>query len=128
MMSGIRGHDTKPERLVRNGLHRAGLRFRLESGKSLPGRPDIVLPKHGAAVFVHGCFWHRHTGCRFAYTPKSNRSFWRRKFRENVARDARAIAELRSEGWRTFVVWECSATETRIATLARMIRRRCVTP
>ena len=75
-MSRIRGRDTPPEKLVRSALHRAGYRFRLHS-KNLPGRPDIVLPKYRTVVFVHGCFWHRHKGCRFAYTPKSRVAFWK---------------------------------------------------
>lgn len=124
MMSGIRGKDTRPELLVRRALHRAGLRFRLASGRTLPGRPDIVLPRHRAAIFVHGCFWHRHPGCAFAYTPKSNRRFWLRKFAENVERDERNLRALRRLGWRTFVVWECSLTDGRLAALAKRVARR----
>lgn len=123
MMSGIRGRNTKPERDVRRLLHRTGLRFRLNSGAKLPGRPDIALTRYRAAVFVHGCFWHRHAGCRFAYTPKSNRAFWMLKFRQNVERDARAASDLRSAGWRPFVVWECSVSVARMAALARRIKR-----
>ena len=89
MMSGIRGRDTKPEKQVRSFLHRAGLRFRLHA--SLPGKPDLVFPKHGAVVFVHGCFWHRHAGCRYATTPSSNVDFWQAKFDANVARDKRCL-------------------------------------
>lgn len=124
MMSGIRGKNTKPEILVRRALHKAGLRFRLSSGSKLPGRPDVVLPRYGTVVFVHGCFWHRHARCRFAYTPKSNRTFWFVKFRENVARDARALRELHRIGWRTLVVWECQITPERLAFLADRIRQR----
>ena len=87
-MSRIRGRDTAPELLVRSALHRAGYRFRLHR-EDLPGRPDIVLPKYRTVVFVHGCFWHRHKGCRFAYTPKSRVAFWNDKFRRNVERDRR---------------------------------------
>lgn len=107
MMAGIRGKDTRPEIYVRSRLHRAGLRFRLHS-RDLPGRPDIVLPRHHAVVFVHGCFWHRHAGCKRAYTPKSNAEFWHSKFEANVRRDARNADQLRAEGWRVFTVWECS--------------------
>lgn len=105
-MSRIRGKDTGPERAVRSLLHRMGFRFRLHS-RSLPGRPDVVLPKHESVVLVHGCFWHRHSGCRFAYTPKSRPGFWARKFEDNVARDHRNMEALKGQGWRVLVVWEC---------------------
>src|SRR5688572_6694552 len=109
-MSQIRGRDTKPELLVRSALHRLGFRFRL-SGNLLPGKPDVVLTRHGIVVFVHGCFWHRHAKCRFAYTPKSNQVFWTTKFQGNVARDKRTLRALRALGWRTVVVWECQTTD-----------------
>jgi DNA mismatch endonuclease (patch repair protein) len=105
-MSRIRGRDTKPERLLRSLFHRAGLRFR-KNVTSLPGKPDIVLPKHRAVVLVHGCFWHRHSGCRFTTTPKANPSFWAQKFADTVERDRKAEAALRKHGWRVFTVWEC---------------------
>ena len=87
MMSGIRGKNTKPELALRRALHARGFRFRLHSGK-VHGRPDLVLPKHRAVVFVHGCFWHRHEGCRYATTPSTRPEFWRAKFDANVARDS----------------------------------------
>lgn len=121
MMSGIRGRDTKPEKRVRSFLHRAGLRFRLHT--SLPGKPDLVFPKHRAVVFVHGCFWHRHTGCRYATTPSSNAEFWQKKFDENVARDRRVARQLRKEGWRVFVMWECQLSFLALSSLARKIVR-----
>jgi len=105
-MSRIRNRDTKPELALRSALHRLGYRYRL-SDKNLPGRPDIVLPKYKAAVFVHGCFWHRHKGCKYAYNPKSKVEFWQNKFEENVARDERNISDIRSNGWIPVVVWEC---------------------
>lgn len=121
-MSRIRGKDTGPERQLRSMLHRAGYRFRLHR-RDLPGRPDIVLPKHRTAIFVHGCFWHRHAGCRLAYEPRSNRAFWRKKFAANVARDARNVAQLGELGWRVLVVWECEIQEPRTFTrLDRLIR------
>jgi DNA mismatch endonuclease (patch repair protein) len=107
-MSRIRGLNTVPERQVRSALHRAGYRFRLHR-KDLPGRPDIVLPKHHTVVFVHGCFWHRHKNCRFAYTPKSRVRFWQNKFQNNVERDRRNVRALRALGWRVMTVWECEA-------------------
>ena len=105
-MSRIRNRDTEPERIVRSWLHKAGYRFRLHR-RDLPGTPDIVLPKHRIAIFVHGCFWHRHPGCRFAYTPKSRVEFWEKKFKENVERDQRKQKTLEDAGWRVVVVWEC---------------------
>lgn len=106
MMSGIQGKNTKPELLVRKYLHGRALRFRLHA-KNLPGKPDLVFPKYKAVVFVHGCFWHRHAGCKYATTPSSREHFWTNKLSENVARDAYQIAALGELGWRVFVVWEC---------------------
>lgn len=105
-MSRIRGRDTKPELLVRSVLHGLGFRFRVHK-QELPGCPDVVLSRHRVVVFVHGCFWHRHRGCRFAYTPKSNAVFWSDKFERNVGRDCRNRKELRRLGWRVIIVWEC---------------------
>lgn len=105
-MSRIRGKDTAPERALRSALHLSGLRFRLHR-RDLPGTPDIVLPRWRVAVFVHGCFWHRHEGCRYATTPASNSEFWKAKFSYTVSRDCDQIAELNHRGWRVFVAWEC---------------------
>lgn len=107
MMSRIRGRNTRPEVALRKALHRRGFRFRLNA-KKLPGSPDIVLPKWKTVLFVHGCYWHRHPGCRKATTPSSNAEFWTEKFRQNVERDARNIRDLREAGWRVGVVWECA--------------------
>lgn len=112
-MSRIRGRDTRPEKIVRSVLHRLGYRFRLHP-KGLPGRPDIVLPKYRTAIFVHGCFWHRHLGCRFAYTPKSRHEFWLKKFDENVARDERARHALAEAGWNVMVIWECEVDKSEL--------------
>lgn len=107
MMAGIRARDTKPEVLVRKALFRAGYRFRLHR-RDLPGSPDVVLPGRRVAVFVHGCFWHKHTGCRYFKTPASRREFWESKLAANVLRDRRAHDALLSAGWRVLVVWECA--------------------
>ena len=119
-MSGIRGRNTQPELAVRKALFAAGFRFRLHS-KLLPGRPDIVLPGSRQAIFVHGCFWHRHPRCRFAYTPKSNIRFWLDKFDSNVRRDKVARSALRKAGWHVHVVWECEVDEKRLKKLLRTI-------
>lgn len=107
MMSGIRGRDTRPEMQLRKSLHALGFRYRLQLRK-LPGRPDLVLPKYRAVVFVHGCFWHRHPGCRYTTTPATNAAFWAPKFADTMARDERNHAHLRAAGWRVAVVWECA--------------------
>lgn len=105
-MSGIRGRNTKPELLVRSLLHRQGFRFRLHV-RELPGRPDIVLPKHRAAIFVHGCFWHGHD-CPLFKLPGTRTDFWRNKIDRNRANDLKARERLLSAGWRVAVVWECA--------------------
>ncbi|PLL10126.1 very short patch repair endonuclease [Tabrizicola sp. TH137] len=107
MMSGIRGKNTRPELALRRALHARGFRFRLHSGK-VHGRPDLVLPKHRAVVFVHGCFWHRHEGCRYATVPATRPEFWRAKFDANAARDSAVRTSLLEEGWRVATVWECA--------------------
>ena len=108
-MAGIGQKDTKPELQLRRALHRLGLRYRL-GGAGLPGRPDILFPKHRVALFVHGCFWHRHEGCRVAAMPKSNVGFWTEKFARNVARDAKVANDLEGLGWRVLIAWECEVT------------------
>lgn len=107
MMSEIRGKNTKPELSLRRALHARGFRFRLHSSK-VHGRPDLVLPKHGAVVFVHGCFWHRHEGCRYTTTPSTRPEFWQAKFEANVARDLAVRRALLEDGWRVATVWECA--------------------
>lgn len=106
VMSRVKGRDTRPEKLVRSLLHRMGYRFRLHR-KDLPGKPDVVLPKHRKIVFVHGCFWHGHEGCRRATRPGSNTEFWNRKLDANIERDVRAQHELESTGWEVLTVWQC---------------------
>jgi DNA mismatch endonuclease (patch repair protein) len=104
-MSRIRGKNTKPELVVRSLLHRMGYRFRLNS--DLPGKPDIVLSKYKTAVFVHGCFWHRHDGCPQCYEPKSRQEFWRKKFDTNLQRDKKVQQYIQDAGWNQLIVWEC---------------------
>jgi DNA mismatch endonuclease (patch repair protein) len=108
-MSRVRGKDTKPELLVRSMLHRMGYRFTVNGPKNrrLPGKPDIVLPRHNAVIFVHGCYWHRHKGCRLATMPSTNTAFWTEKFRRNVQRDGINQRALKRLGWNISVVWTC---------------------
>lgn len=120
-MSRIRSRDTLPERVVRSVLHRLGCRFRLKPQK-LPGSPDVVLTRHRTVVLVHGCFWHRHSGCRYAYTPKSRRGFWEAKFAANIRRDRQVRARLRAQGWKVIEVWECQTKDIR--RLESRLRRR----
>ena len=105
-MSRIKGKDTKPELLVRKLLWANGYRYRLHAAK-LPGKPDIVLPKYHAVLFVHGCFWHLH-GCRFSIMPATRREFWEKKLKGNKQHDTRVFEKLRDVGWRVMIVWECA--------------------
>ncbi|MBR5886681.1 MAG: DNA mismatch endonuclease Vsr [Akkermansia sp.] len=105
-MSAIKGKNTKPEIVVRKVLHALGYRFRLHY-KDLPGKPDIILPRYKTVIFVNGCFWHRHPGCRYASMPSTNVEFWRAKFRENVERDLKNYSRLRDMGWNVAVLWTC---------------------
>ena len=123
-MAAIKGKDTKPEMLVRRGLHHRGLRFRLHR-RDLPGRPDLVFPSRRVALFVHGCFWHAHAGCRYFKLPETGRDQWREKLERNRARDTQNRSRLISDGWRVIVVWECELRHDlsgRIDGLAEEIR------
>ena len=120
LMGRIRGKETKPEKRVRTLLHRLGFRFR-KNVKSLPGTPDIVLAKYKTVIFVHGCFWHQHEGCRKARRPTSNSEFWNKKFDANIGRDCRNLGELEKLGWKTLVIWQCELMEL------ERIQRRLVT-
>ena len=117
-MSRIKSKDTKPELIVRSLLHHLGYRFRLHS-KKLPGKPDIVLAKHKTAIFVHGCFWHRHEGCSRATIPKSNQEYWIAKFERNVQRFNEVSKQIQVLGWNVVVVWECEVKD--IETLTKKV-------
>lgn len=121
-MSRIGGKNTKPELIVRRLLHRMGYRFRLHR-RDLLGSPDIVLPKHGVVIFVHGCFWHRH-GCKEGQVmPATRTDFWMRKFEQNMARDRRANRKLRALGWRVITVWECQTKPMKRESLAKRLEK-----
>lgn len=107
MMAGIGGKDTGPEMALRRAMHARGFRYLLHA-KGLPGRPDLVLPKYGSVVFVHGCFWHRHPGCRYTSIPSTRPDFWQTKFEVNVVRDNAARGALLAAGWRVATVWDCA--------------------
>ena len=110
VMSRIRSKNTKPELFVRSLLFRMGYRFRLHR-RDLPGSPDIVLPKYKSVIFVHGCFWHVHAGCKASTIPKTDRAKWERKLIGNAERDKKKIIELKKQGWKIFIVWECQLND-----------------
>ncbi|TPL49892.1 DNA mismatch endonuclease Vsr [Mesorhizobium sp. B2-4-6] len=109
LMGRVHGKDTKPELAVRGAAHRMGFRFRLHR-RDMPGTPDLVFPKLKKVIFVHGCFWHRHIGCRQTTVPKARADYWKSKFDANIKRDARNLAELREQGWEALVIWECETS------------------
>ncbi len=119
IMRCVRSIDTTPEKKVRSLLHKLGFRFRLHRS-TLPGKPDIVLPKYQLVVFVHGCFWHRHHGCPHATTPASRQEYWLPKFKRTMERDSRNQEELRQKGWKVIVVWECETKD-----LSRLAAKLC---
>ena len=119
-MSRIRAKNTHPELALRKRLFCAGFRYTLHNRK-LPGSPDLLLPKYGAAVFVHGCFWHRHAGCPLTTAPSTNVSFWTAKFESNVARDARNVKTLVAMGWRVLIVWECDLADNQADATAQRV-------
>lgn len=106
VMSKVKSKNTKPELQVRSWLHKRGFRFRLHR-KDLPGIPDIILPKYKTAIFVHGCFWHQHPGCKKATIPRTNHKFWKQKLERNVERDNEHDDQLKRQGWKVITVWEC---------------------
>jgi DNA mismatch endonuclease (patch repair protein) len=123
-MAAVKGKNTTPEIRVRRMLHKMGYQFRLYR-KDLPGKPDIVLPRHRLCIFVHGCFWHQHSGCKRATIPESNREFWVQKFQGTLERDERSKAELAARGWRICIIWEC---ETKHEALLSLSIQQCLNP
>jgi DNA mismatch endonuclease, patch repair protein len=121
-MSRVRSSNTKPEFIVRSLLHRAGFRFSLRR-KDLIGNPDIVLPKYKTVIFVHGCFWHRHPGCKRASIPATNREKWQEKFKKNIKRDFLVKDTLEKEGWQVIVIWECEAKKDPNTVLEKIINQ-----
>jgi DNA mismatch endonuclease (patch repair protein) len=120
LMARVVGKDTKPEWILRSALHRLGFRYRLGGG-GLPGRPDLILPKYRAVVFVHGCFWHLHADCKRATVPRTNAAFWKEKLERNVARDREVSAALDAAGWKVIVVWECELYRDPVAVASRVV-------
>ena len=123
MMAGIKGKNSQPELLVRRMLFASGYRFRLHR-RDMPGTPDIVMPRRKVAIFVHGCFWHHHQGCRYAKMPATRPDFWKAKLEANVERDRRAVDKLQALGWRVLCVWECSTRDAEAAAGQRVQRNR----
>lgn len=121
-MSRIRAKDTKPEMVVRRFLYAHGFRYRLHD-KKLPGKPDIVLPKYKTVIFIHGCFWHGHEGCKYFVVPKTRTEWWLNKINSNIANDTKAAAALKKEGWKIIHLWECQLKPTMVEqTLANLQR------
>ena len=127
-MSRIRSGNTKPEILVRKYLHNQGFRFRLHD-KKLPGKPDIVLSKYRIVIFVQGCFWHGHEGCKYFVMPKTNQAFWAKKISSNIERDRSVLRDLKAQKWKVIFIWECElksySKEKTLAKVVRKIRRLC---
>ncbi len=121
-MSRIRGKDTDIEVKVRKYLFSKGFRFR-KNVATLPGKPDVVLPKYRTVLFIHGCYWHRHPGCKYAYTPKSNVEFWQKKFAVNVANDEKNRRQLEEDGWKVITLWECDITRRFDTTMTRLTQQ-----
>ena len=122
-MSQIKATDTKPELLVRKFLHAQGFRYKLHD-KTLPGKPDIVLPKYKTVIFIHGCFWHGHSNCKYYVVPKTRTDWWLKKINTNNANDSKAIKALKKEGWNIITVWECKLKPAKIEkTLSLLLKR-----
>lgn len=124
-MSRIRSKDTKPEMLVRRFLHGHGFRYRLHV-KDMPGKPDIVLPKYKTVIFVHGCFWHGHTGCKYYVIPKTRTDWWLNKININIANDDKTILTLKEKGWKIIILWECELKKNTIANTFNLLKATLV--
>ncbi|MBL7723454.1 MAG: DNA mismatch endonuclease Vsr [Chitinophagaceae bacterium] len=125
-MSRIRSGNTKPEMLVRKFLHANGFRYKLHD-KTLPGKPDIVLPKYKTIIFIHGCFWHGHANCKYFKVPKTRTQWWLDKINRNKANDAKAVKVLRKDGWKIITVWECKLKpKNQKGTLLNLIKKLTV--
>jgi DNA mismatch endonuclease (patch repair protein) len=122
-MSRIKGKDTKPEILVRKFLFFKGLRYRLHQ-KNLPGKPDIVIPQHKVIVFIHGCFWHGHKGCKYFVPPKTRTEWWVNKINETTKKDAENILKLKKLGWKIIIVWECSLKSDKIKKVLESLTKK----
>lgn len=120
-MSCIKGKGTKPEEIVRKYLFFQGFRYR-KNDKRLPGTPDIVLPKYKTVIFVNGCFWHGHKGCKYFVWPKSNAEFWNKKIEDNISRDQKKTEALEEQGWKVIVVWECELKKDAELTLSKIVK------
>ncbi|MCJ9430729.1 very short patch repair endonuclease [Kordiimonas marina] len=121
-MSRVRCENTKPEKMLRSMLHRTGYRFRVNVA-GIPGKPDIVLKKYRTVIFVDGCFWHRHEGCKKASMPKTRRSFWENKFQENIERDLRQTKQLQEHGWNVIRIWECELEKSPDLSLEAVVKK-----
>lgn len=120
-MAAIKNKNTRPELEIRSYLFKNGFRYRLHR-KDLPGKPDLTLTKYKTVIFINGCFWHRHTGCKLAYTPKSNLEFWEQKFQKNVENDLKKLKQLEMQGWKVIIVWECEIKNTNYHWLVNEIK------
>jgi DNA mismatch endonuclease (patch repair protein) len=122
-MSRIKGKNTKPEMLVRSLLHAHGFLYRLHD-KKLPGKPDLVLRKYGPVIFIHGCFWHGHTDCKYYVVPKTRTDWWLNKIHGNIANDEKSIAALKKDGWKIITVWECDLKPAKVGRkLERLLKK-----
>ncbi|WP_105438965.1 very short patch repair endonuclease [Neorhizobium sp. T25_13] len=120
LMAKVKGTDTKPEMLVRRAAHGLGFRYRLHD-RRLPGTPDLVFPRLKTVIFVHGCFWHRHTGCSKTTTPKTRTDYWQKKFADNVQRDCVSQAKLKALGWEVLIIWECHTKDRELTKQVGML-------
>ena len=122
-MSQIKGRNTKPEMLVRKFLHAQGFRYKLHD-KTLPGKPDIVLPKYKTVIFIHGCFWHGHKDCKYYIVPKTRTEWWLQKINGNIANDDKALKALKKDGWKIITIWECDLKPAKVEKTLKAISKK----